>query len=397
MYYNDFRGLKLSALGFGTMRLPVLPGGGAGDINQDALEEMVGYAMEHGVNYYDTAAPYHEGLSEVAIGRALGKYPRDSFYLANKYPGHQIQKSYDPAATFEGQLKKCGVEYFDFYLMHNVNENSVGVYTDPKWGIHDYFKEQKALGRIRHLGFSCHGDVPCMEQFLEVYGDIAEFCQIQLNFLDWSLQNAEAKLAFLNGRSLPIWVMEPVRGGKLTKFDEEIETRMRALAPGRSIASWGFRWLQGLPGVTVVLSGMSDLGQMRDNVSTFSERDPLDERECALVFEAAETLKSSVPCTGCRYCCAGCPQALDIPRLIAMYNEMQVSFSVNIQMRYDALGEQGKADRCIGCGQCSRMCPQQIDVPEILRRIDEKISALPSWAEICRKREEAARKQKQTE
>ncbi len=386
MYYHDFKGLKLSALGFGTMRLPLLPGGGAGDIDQQTVEEMVKYALEHGVNYFDTAAPYHEGNAEISIGKALKPYPRESFYLATKYPGHQIRKRYDPAKVFEGQLEKCGVSYFDFYLMHNVNENSVGLYTDPKLGTHDYFKKQKELGRIRHLGFSCHGDVDCIRQFLEVYGDIAEFCQIQLNYLDWTLQNAGEKYEFLTQRGIPIWVMEPVRGGKLTHFDADMESRMKAMEPERSIASWGFRWLQRLE-LGMILSGMSSMDQMRDNIQTFSSPDPLNEEETALAMEAAETLKSSVPCTACRYCCDGCPKNLNIPRLIGLYNEMQIALTMNMIQRYDSLGPDGKADSCIGCGQCAAVCPQKINVPEIMKSIDEKFSASPSWAEICRKRE----------
>jgi len=347
---------------------------------------MVRYALEHGINYFDTAAPYHGKMSEISIGKALAPYPRDSYYLADKYPGHQIQETYDPAAVFEEQLRKCGVEYFDFYLMHNVNENSVGIYTDPRWGTHEYFKKQKELGRILHLGFSAHGDIPCMERFLDVYGDIMEFCQIQLNFLDWTLQDAEAKYEFLTGRGLPIWVMEPVRGGRLTHFSEEIEAKMKAAEPERSIASWGFRWLQGLPNVTMVLSGMSDMDQMKDNTATFAERSPLDEKQTALVFAAAETLKASVPCTGCRYCCDGCPQGLDIPRIVSFYNELQVGFSMGMIMRYDALGESGKAANCVGCGQCTAMCPQNIAIPEIMGKVDEAFSAQPTWAEICKNR-----------
>ena len=185
MIYRDFQGLKLSGLGFGAMRLPVLADG---SVNEHLTTEMVRYAMEHGVNYFDTAYPYHGGMSEVVLGRALSAYPRESYYLATKYPGHQLSDSYDPAAVFEEQLKKCGVEYFDFYLMHNVYENSIRTYTDPRWGIVDYFVEQKRLGRIRHLGFSCHGGLDILREFLDRYGDVMEFCQIQLNWLDWKLQ-----------------------------------------------------------------------------------------------------------------------------------------------------------------------------------------------------------------
>ena len=391
MYYNNFCGEKLSALGFGTMRFPLLPGGTSKDIDIDAVKEMTAYALENGINYFDTAAPYHEGLSETVIGEVLSAYPRDSFYLADKYPGHQIMSDYNPERIFENQLKKCRVDYFDFYLMHNVNEHSLPTYLNPELGIHDYFKRQKELGKIKHLGFSCHGDVPCMEAFLEAYGDVVEFCQIQLNFLDWTLQDAKAKYEYLCSRNIPVWVMESIRGGRLTHFDEATENKMKALQPDKSIASWGFRWLQGLEGVKMILSGMSSLEQMKDNVSTFSQRSPLSEEESAVVFEAAETLKASIPCTGCRYCCDGCPVGLEIPKIIALYNDLQVYASINISMKLEALGDAGNTSACIGCGQCAAVCPQKISVPELMPVMGDAFGKLPSWAEVCKKREEADR------
>ena len=268
MIYRDFQGLKLSGLGFGAMRLPVLADG---SVNEHLTTEMVRYAMEHGVNYFDTAYPYHGGMSEVVLGRALSAYPRESYYLATKYPGHQLSDSYDPAAVFEEQLKKCGVEYFDFYLMHNVYENSIRTYTDPRWGIVDYFVEQKRLGRIRHLGFSCHGGLDILREFLDRYGDVMEFCQIQLNWLDWKLQDGKTKYELLTERGIPVWVMEPVRGGRLAKLSEAEETQLKSLRPEESIPAWSFRWLQGLPNVKMVLSGMSDMAQME----TTSKPSPL--------------------------------------------------------------------------------------------------------------------------
>ena len=387
MYYNEFKDLKLSALGFGTMRLPLVPGGCGGDIDEEKFGEMVKYAIEHGVNYFDTAVPYHDSKSETAVGKALSAYPRESFYLATKYPGHQISSSYNPEKTFSGQLKRCGVDYFDFYLMHNVNENSLETYMNPKWGILDYFREQKEQGRIRHLGFSTHGDVPCIKEFLDAYGDIMEFCQIQLNYLDWTLQDAKSKCEFLNSRGIPIWVMESVRGGRLASFDEETEAEMKAMNPEKSIASWGYRWLQGVEGVTVVLSGMSNIDQMKDNVSTFESRNPLTAEETEEAFKVAKKLEAFVPCTGCRYCCDGCPMELNIPKIISLYNDTKVHASMNVAMRHDAMGASGDASRCIGCGQCAAICPQKIKVPELMLTMDEAFKKLPSWAEICRKRE----------
>ena len=390
VYKTDFNGIPLSALGFGTMRMPLLPGGKGKDIDQDQVNEMVDYAIANGVKYFDTAAPYHESCSEIAIGKALSGYPRESFCLADKYPGHQLASSYDPAGTFEEQLQKCGVEYFDFYLMHNVNENSLPTYLNEKWGILDYFIEQKKQGRIRHLGFSCHGDIPCMEKYLDRYGEYMEFCQIQLNYLDWTLQDAKAKYEFLTSRGIDVWVMEPVRGGKLAVLPDEAEEKLKALHPDESIASWAFRFLQGLPNVKMILSGMSNLEQMKDNVKTFAERKPLTEEETAVVLEIAEQIKAAVPCTACRYCTKTCPMQLEIPQIIRLYNDAKFYPSLNIGMRLEALGESGKPQNCIGCGNCVKMCPQNINVPELMPKIAEVFQTLPSWAELCRQREAAA-------
>ena len=390
MMTNNFNGKRLSRLGFGTMRLPTLADG---SIDEAQVAEMTAYALEHGVNYFDTAYPYHGGESERVIGRVLRKYPRDSYCLATKYPGHQIiSTGYNPAEIFEEQLKKCGVEYFDFYLLHNVYEKSMEVYLDPQWGIVDYFKEQKRLGRIKHLGFSCHAETKGLKEFLDERGDDMEFCQIQLNWLDWTLQDAKGKYDLLTKRGIPVWVMEPVRGGRLASLSDAEEAKLKALRPDDSIASWGFRFLQGLPNVKMVLSGMSNMAQMTDNVNTFSEDKPLTVEETALLLDIAEGMKDSIPCTACRYCCDGCPAGLDIPGLISTYNEIRFSPAVNVAMRIEFMPEDKKPTACIGCGQCTQMCPQNIDVPGALKDFAEKLSKLPSWAEICRQREAAAQK-----
>ena len=391
MMMNEACGERLSRLGFGCMRLPQTP---EKTIDEHELRHMIDYAIAHDVNYFDTAWPYHGGHSELAVGRILADYPRDTWFLADKYPGHQISASYNPAEIFEEQLKKCGVEYFDFYLLHNVYENSFGVYTDPKWDILNYFKEQKRLGRIRHLGFSSHARPDTLAKFLDYAGDSMEFCQIQLNYLDWTLQDAKAKYDLLTARNIPVWVMEPLRGGKLASLSEEDESRMTALRPEESIASWSFRWLQNLPNVKMVLSGMSDFEQMVDNVRTFSGGDPQTEEESALLADIAEGLKDALPCTRCRYCCEGCPMQLDIPMLIHAWNDLKFSGSMTVPMQMDALPEDKKPSACIGCGACAAICPQKIDIPAALSEFSERLANTTSWAELCRQREEAARKLK---
>ena len=394
MMYNEACGEKLSRLGFGCMRLSQTA---EKAIDEQELQRMVDYAIAHGVNYFDTAWPYHGGHSEIAIGKALARYPREKWFLADKYPGHQIASSYNPAEIFEEQLKKCGVGYFDFYLLHNVYENSYDVYTDPKWGILDYFKEQKRLGRIRHLGFSCHARPDTLEKFLDYAGDSMEFCQIQLNYLDWTLQDAKAKYDLLTARNIPVWVMEPLRGGRLAALSEEDESRLKVLRPEESIASWSFRWLQNLPNVKMVLSGMSDYAQVTDNVHTFTEEKPQTVEEATLLAEIAEELKNALPCTRCRYCCEGCPMQLDIPMLIHAYNDLKFAGSMTVSMQMDALPEDKRPSACIGCGACAAICPQKIDIPAAMTELAEKLASMPSWAELCRQREEAARKLKQQE
>lgn len=390
MIYSEFQGMQLPLLGFGTMRLPMFADG---TIDEAQVEEMTRYAMDHGVNYFDTAYPYHNGESERAIGLALKAYPRESFFLADKYPGHQILSGgYYPSVIFEEQLEKCGVDYFDFYLLHNMNEKSIETYLDPQWGIVDYFKEQKRLGRIKHLGFSSHAEVKTMQKFLEIYGSDMEFCQIQLNYLDWTLQDAKAKCDLLAQYNIPVWVMEPVRGGKLAALPEASGAKLKALDPNASAASWAFRFLQGIPGVQMVLSGMSNMAQMVDNVATFDQRKCLSEGETNVLLEIAEGMKDSLPCTGCRYCCDGCPMGLDIPSLINTYNELRIAPAVNVTIKIEFLPEDKKPSACIGCGQCTHICPQNIDIPGAMQDFTQRLSQLPSWAEICRQREAAAKK-----
>lgn len=392
MIKHQFQDLQLSALGFGAMRLPVLKDG-SGTIDVAELDRMVDAAIASGINYFDTAYPYHDGKSEIVLGQSLSRYPRESWHLADKFPGHQNVPGVtpvDPEEVFENQLKKCGVDYFDFYLLHNVNENSLRYYGNPENKFMDYFLKQKELGRIRHLGFSCHAAPDALERFLALYGKHLEFCQIQLNYVDWMLQDAKKKVEILRAAEIPVWVMEPVRGGRLASFDEETETKMRALRPEESIPAWAFRWLQTVPKPTVILSGMSNLQQMQDNIKTFTAEKPLNAEELALIEEVRAGFVRLIPCTGCRYCCAGCPMELDIPKLLGMANDMAVTKSFNVVARYSVIEDGKRADSCIGCGQCARACPQKINVPEELHKLAELMAAQKSWDEICRERAEAA-------
>ena len=368
MLYHEFQGLELSALGMGAMRLPVIDGDDA-RVDENAVKEMVAYAIEHGVNYFDTAWGYHNGQSELALGRALAAYPRDSFYLADKFPGYDLSNMDKVEEIFEAQLKKCGVDYFDFYLFHNVCELNIDAYLDRSHRIYAYLTEQKKNGRIRHLGFSAHGSCEVIRRFLDAYGDAMEFAQIQLNYLDWDFQGAKDKVELLTAHGLPVWVMEPLRGGSLAKLAPEEEEKLRALRPDESMASWAFRFLQSVPEVTVILSGMSDLEQLKQNVETFSQDRPLSEAErAALLGIAGDMVKKIVlPCTACRYCTSHCPQGLNIPELLALYNEHCFTKGGFIApMAVSAIPEDKRPNACIGCRSCEAVCPQQIKISEAM-------------------------------
>lgn len=368
MLYKGFQNLKLSNLGLGCMRLPVVDGNDA-VVDQAAVEEIVSLAMERGVNYYDTAWAYHAGTSELAIGKALAAYPRDKFYLANKFPGYDLGNMGKVREIFEEQLKKCRVDYFDFYLFHNVCEMNIDAYLDPKYGILDYLLEQKKNGRIRHLGFSCHGAMPVLKRFLEVYGEHMEFCQLQLNYIDWTFQGGREKVELLEQYHIPVWVMEPLRGGRLARLNDKESAVLQAMNSQRPIPAWAFRFLQRIPDIVVILSGMSDLQQMKENLDTFDTEDCLTEREWdgLLALGKEMTNPKALACTACRYCTSHCPQGLDIPHLLALYNEHRFTGDGFIApMALSAIPADKQPSACIGCRSCEAVCPQQLKISEAM-------------------------------
>ena len=382
MYYKEIAGVKVSALGMGNMRLPTLDGQD-NRIDRDRAQEIIDYAMSHGINYYDTAYRYHGGESERFVGRALKKYPRDSFLLASKFPGHMMVKkgggvvgftsglSGWPDNTVEGvfaeQLEKCQVDYFDFYLLHNVSESSLAIYDDPDLQVVEFVERKKAEGKIRHLGFSSHASsAATIDDFLTRHEGVFDFVQIQLNYLDWKLQDARGKYAAITKHGVKVVVMEGVRGGRLAHLPEEQMARLRALRPGDSAARWALRWLQCLPEAAVVLSGMTTLEQIKENVETFAAPDPLSREEGALLTEVADSMLDWVPCTACRYCTEGCPMELDIPKIIAAFNGVK---NGDFMSRYEPDRADSAMDprRCVGCGACASICPQGIDIPAVMK------------------------------
>jgi len=389
MIYSKFKDLSLSRLGFGCMRLPETES--QKNIDEKKAFEMIDHAYRNGVNYFDTAYFYHAGESETFIGKALAQYPRDTWYLANKIPGNAMTIEdgnlkldlggfkmenvtfSSPAGIFEQQLERCNVDYFDFYMLHNMTEFTYDLYTDEKIGIIDYLLSQKKAGRIRHLGFSSHARPETLEKFLNSY-DCFEFAQIQLNYLDWTLQEADKKYEVLTNHGMPIIAMEPMRGGKLAAPGDAETSILKAVRPDDTPASWAFRFLQSLPNVSIVLTGMSTMEQLVENIEIFSNDNHMPEPEKLTLQEVVDAMAEFVPCTACRYCCAKCPQELDIPMLISTYNEAvydmrdvsKVTWYVKDVL--EALSEEEMPQACISCGTCVPLCPQSIDIPDTLAK-----------------------------
>lgn len=389
MIYKRFCNTDISYLGMGNMRLPVT--GEKGPIEEKKAVEIIDYLYENGVNYFDTAYRYHNGESESFIGKALKRYPRESWYLATKMPGHQMKlnngilefagyltglKLTSVSDIFENQLEKCGVDYFDYYLLHNLAETSYNIYTDEDLGVVEYLLEQKDAGRIRHLGFSAHARAETIDNFLN-WKDCFEFAQIQLNYLDWTMQDAKRKYEVITEHGIPAVVMEPCRGGRLASLEDEAEAMLKDSRPDDSIASWAFRFLQSLPNVQVVLSGMSTLDQAKENVALFSDPDPTTAEENELLQRALATMADIVPCTGCRYCCDVCPQSLDIPKLITMYNEMSIGNIARQKPILEAMSEAELPAACLACGDCKDLCPQDIDIPDVMSKLSDIIADIP--------------------
>lgn len=372
MIYNNFKGKSISALGFGTMRLPTVDGDNA-KIDQAKVNEMFDYAIAHGVNYFDTAWGYHSGMSEISVGEALKRHKRDEFYLATKFPGYDVSNMGKAPEIFARQLEKCQVEYFDFYLVHNVCEANIEYYLDPKYKTVEYLLEEKKNGRIKHLGFSTHATFENFKRFLDMYGEVMEFCQIQLNYLDYEFQDAKAKIEYLRELNIPVWVMEPVRGGRLANLSEGELNDLHKIRNDESAPALAFRFVQSIPEVTVTLSGMSNFEQVKENIETYKEAKPFDADEMQKILSLGKKMTECVPCTSCRYCTEYCPQGLDIPKLIALYNEQVFSGGgFIVSMSLGSLPEEKRPSACIGCGACQAVCPQNIKIPEIFSDFVER-------------------------
>ena len=341
-------------------------------------EQIIDYAYASGVNYFDTAYVYNDGDSERVTGQALAKYPRESFFLATKLPARKAGSRQEILDTFQEQLERCQVDYFDFYLCHDVKASSIDKFLGAY--VLETLQELKEAGKIRRLGFSSHGTPEMLEQFANLYP--WDFGQLQINYFDWSYQNAARQYEILRELGIPIIVMEPVRGGRLASMGEEIDAMFKAREPDKSVASWAMRYVAQLPGVLTVLSGMSNLEQVKDNVATMSDPAPLTRDEMAMLDQASDLLRKKVllPCTGCRYC-IDCPVGLDIPLMLDVYNNNALSRSYFDLLPVYLLPADKQPAQCLACGQCKERCPQGIDIPPILEALAARLEKYRSRLE----------------
>lgn len=367
MQYKEYKdGVRLSRLGMGAMRLPVHNQDEA-QIDYAQAENLIRLCMDSGINYYDTAYIYHEGNSEEFLGRALAQYPRDTFYVADKY---NIQAEPDYQKQFQEQLKRLQMERIDFYLLHGIQDHFAEKITQN--GCIEYFGQKKREGKIQYLGFSFHGSGEVLSRILKMYP--WDFVQIQLNYYDWYFGDARELYEILAREGVPVMVMEPVHGGMLADLTKEAAEELKGEA---SLASWAMRWVMGLDSVQVVLSGMSNEAQVEDNIETFSKALPLTEQDQEKIKKAAELhySKVAVACTGCRYCCPDCPRGLDIPYLLSVYNEVEIGDPWRLN-KLDGLAEDKKPSACENCGSCREHCPQGFDIPGYMEKMQKMMEEM---------------------
>jgi predicted aldo/keto reductase-like oxidoreductase len=366
MVYKKFQNIiDISRLGMGIMRLPIKENEPGTPIDKVKAQVLIDYAISHGINYYDTAYIYHNGESESFLGEALSKYPRDSYYIADKF---NMLANPDYKAQFAEQLSRLQTDYIDFYLLHGIQDHTMDACLSS--GCVEYFEELKKSGKIRYFGFSFHGSPKILERMMEERS--WDFVQIQLNYYDWAYNDAKELYEILEKYDVPVMVMEPVHGGRLASLTPEANVMLLMAEPEKSIASWAMRWVMSLPNVMVTLSGMSNEEQVKDNIKTFEENKPLTEEQKELLMKACDLYRPSVSvaCTGCRYCCSDCPKELDIPRLLTIYNEVKMDGPWRLSF-LGILPEEKTHSACIGCNSCQKHCPQSFDIPVYMKEMSD--------------------------
>lgn len=366
-------------LGFGLMRLPRLDPNDAASIDIEQTKQMVDEFLAKGFTYFDTAWMYCAFKSEEAVKEALvNRHPRDSFTLATKLHSSFITCLEDRDRIFDEQRRKTGVEYFDYYLLHGMGGESYRLY--EKYDCFEWLQEKKRQGLVKHIGFSFHDHADVLERILTEHPEM-EFVQLQINYLDWDSQGVQARQCYETAVRFgkPVIVMEPVKGGTLAQVPEQVEQMFRQVHPDWSASSWAIRFAASLNNVKVVLSGMSNLEQLRDNIGYMEHFQPLTEEEQAVVRKAVEIINQriAIPCTGCSYCTDGCPQSIPIPQYFSLYNaDLQEAASkgwLPQQAYYQGLTlKHGKASQCIGCGQCEGVCPQHLPIIEDLKLVADR-------------------------
>lgn len=357
-------GIETSLLGFGCMRFPLQEDG---SIDEAEAERMIDKAIAKGVNYIDTAYPYHDGKSEITVGKILKKYPRDSFYIATKLPVWEVKTVEDVDKYLNEQCEKLQMDYIDFYLLHAMNKDR---WEDVlRLGVIERLEELQAAGKIKYLGFSFHDSYEVFEEMIN-YRDW-DFCQIQLNYLDANEQAGIKGYQLAEKKGVPLMIMEPIKGGSLAVFSDEIMDKFKEADPTASPASFALRWVGSLPGVKVILSGMSSMEQVEDNLKTFENFKPLNEKEKQTIDEVKQILDSRIQngCTGCRYCMP-CPAGVNIPGSFKAWNNYHV-FQNYQSVKWDweiEIGDAHQPKNCIECGKCERVCPQKISIRDNLKK-----------------------------
>ena len=402
MRVSPKNGEKVSLLGYGCMRWPMKKGDDGKDhIDQDTVNEMVDYAYRNGVNYYDTSPAYLQGQSEAAAGIALSRYPRDSYYIATKLSNFNNSSREAGLKMYYDSMENLRTDYFDYYLLHAIGTSGFEGFEDRyvNNGLLDFMLAEREAGRIRNLGFSFHGRKEAFDQFIALHDKYHwDFVQIEMNYVDWehakAPKNVNADYLYdeLAKRNIPATIMEPLLGGRLANLPEAVAARLKEREPEKSLASWAFRFCGSYPNVLTVLSGMSSMDPLIENVETFSHFKPLNDEEIDFLKEMADLMENypTVPCTGCTYCMP-CPYGIDIPTIFRHYNDAvnvgdiaqsceQEHFQ-RLKRRYlvsydRAVETVRQADHCIGCWQCKPHCPQSIDIPKELRRIDRYVEKL---------------------